>query len=79
MALGALPSAVQSLIHREGLSTAGLDLNRLLASVLHGVRPFDPAVLLAAAGLFLAAAALASWLPARRATRVNPLTALRAE
>ena len=89
MALGALPATVQSLILREGLATAsvgiaaglllGLGLNRLLGSVLHGVKSFDPVVLLTAAGLFLAAAALASWLPARRATKVNPLDALRAE
>ncbi len=89
MALGALPGAVQSLILREGLATAalgiaaglllGLGLNRFLGSFLHGVKSFDPTVLLTAAGLFLAAAALASWLPARRATRVNPLEALRAE
>ena len=89
MALGALPAAVQSLILREGLATAslgigagllvGLGANRLLASVLHGVQPFDPLVLLAATGLFLAAATVASWLPARRATRVDPLVALRSE
>jgi len=89
MALGALPSAVQSLILREGLATAalgiaiglviGLGLNRLVGSVLYGVRSFDPAVLLTAAGLFLAAAALASWLPARRVTKVDPMVALRTE
>lgn len=89
MALGALPAAVQSLILREGLATAslgiggglllGLGANRLLASVLHGVQPLDPLVLLAATGLFLAAATVASWLPARRATRVDPLVALRSE
>jgi predicted permease len=89
MALGALPGNVQALILREGLATAslgiaaglllGLGLNRLLSSVLQGVKPFDPVVLLAAAGAFLLAATLASWLPARKATQVNPLTALRAE
>ena len=89
MALGATPENVQSLILREGLATAslgiaaglllGLGLNRLLSAVLPGVKAFDPAVLLTAAGLFLAASAFASWLPARRATRVNPLQALRSE
>ncbi|MBL9218305.1 MAG: ABC transporter permease [Opitutaceae bacterium] len=89
MALGALPEAVQSLFLREGLATAslgitgglllGLGLNRLLSSVLHGVPAFDPVVLAGAALLFLAAAALACWLPARKATRVSPLTALRSE
>ena len=89
MALGAVPGAIQSLILREGLATAslgisaglllGLGINRLVGSVMHGVKPFDPFVLLAAASAFLLSAALASWIPARRATRVNPLEALRAE
>ncbi|MBX3735126.1 MAG: ABC transporter permease [Candidatus Didemnitutus sp.] len=89
MALGALPAAVQSLILREGLATAaiglgfglllGLGLNRALASVLHGVRGFDPVVLGACTTLFFLAAAIACWIPARRATKVNPLEALRAE
>lgn len=89
MALGAVPRAIQSMILREGLTTAafgigvglllGLGLNRLLGSVLHGVRPFDPLVFLCAAGAFFAAATLASWIPAHRATKVSPLTALRTE
>jgi len=89
MALGALPATVQALILREGLATAalgiaaglvlGLGANRSLSSVIHGVPPFDPWVLLLAAGAFLLSATLASWLPARRATRVDPLDALRAE
>jgi hypothetical protein len=89
MALGAVPGAIQSLFLREGLATAslgigaglllGLGINRLISSVMHGVKPFDPLVLLTAASAFLVAAALASWIPARRATRVNPLEALRAE
>jgi predicted permease len=89
MALGALPSAVQSLILREGLATAsfgigvglllGVALNQLLSSVMYGLQPFDPAVLLGAAALFFSAALVASWLPARRATKVNPLDALRSE
>ncbi len=89
MALGALPSAVQGLILREGVVTAlagigigllfGAGVNRLLSSVMYGLKPFDPAVLAAAAALFLAAATVAAWLPARRATKVNPLEALRTE
>lgn len=89
MALGAVPGAIQALILREGLATAalgigtglllGLGVNRFLSSVMHGVQPFDPLVLLAAAGAFLLSAALASWIPARKATRVNPLVALRSE
>jgi predicted permease len=89
MALGAEPTAVQGLVLREGLATAatgigvglllGLGLNRALASFLHGVAPLEPVVLLGAAAIFLGAAALAAWIPARRATRVSPLEALRAE
>jgi ABC-type antimicrobial peptide transport system permease subunit len=52
---------------------------RLLASFLVGISPFDP-LTFAAASLFLAAVAgVASFLPARRATRIDPFTALRSE
>lgn len=89
LALGATPAAVRRLVLAEGMATAGFGvavglalgvvINRLLASVLEGVGAFDPVVLAGAAALLLAAAAVASWVPARRATRVNPLVALRAE
>ena len=49
----------------------------LMASLLYGVRPHDPAVFLIVPLLLLAVAALASYLPARRATKVNPMIALR--
>ena len=49
----------------------------LMASLLYGVRPHDPAVFLIAPLLLLAVAALASYLPARRATKVNPMIAFR--
>jgi ABC-type antimicrobial peptide transport system permease subunit len=49
----------------------------LMASLLYGVRPHDPAVFLIVPLLLLAVAALASYLPARRATKVNPIIALR--
>jgi ABC-type antimicrobial peptide transport system permease subunit len=48
-----------------------------MASLLYGVRPHDPAVFLIVPLLLLAVAALASYLPARRATRVDPIVALR--
>jgi ABC-type antimicrobial peptide transport system permease subunit len=50
-----------------------------MESVLFGVSPSDPATYLTASSALAAAAALASYLPARRATRINPVEALRAE
>jgi predicted permease len=58
-----------------GAAAAG----RTLGGFLHGVDPADPATLLATGGLLLAAAALAAALPARAATRADPLETLRAE
>jgi putative ABC transport system permease protein len=89
MALGARAADVQRLVARRGagLTAAGLllgtaaslALTRTLTSLLFGVSPTDPPTF-AAVGLVLAgAAALASWLPARRATHVDPLTVLRQE
>jgi len=49
----------------------------LMASLLYGIRPHDPAVFLSAPLLLFAVALLASYLPARRATRVDPILALR--
>jgi putative ABC transport system permease protein len=58
---------------------AALALGRVVRGLLYGVRPPDPATLLAVA-LFLAAIAmLATYLPARRATRVDPTRALKSE
>jgi ABC-type lipoprotein release transport system permease subunit len=48
-----------------------------MASLLYGVRPHDPAVFLAVALLLLVVAVLASYIPARRAAKVDPMTALR--
>jgi len=60
--------------------TAGaLASGRLLAGMLYEVKPADPWVLAAVAGLLGGAALAASYLPARRATRVDPLAALRSE
>jgi len=54
-------------------------LGRVLSGLTYGVRPTDPLTLAAVAALFAIVALLASWLPARRASRLDPLDALRAE
>jgi putative ABC transport system permease protein len=87
MALGATPSAVRRLVLREGLWLAGLGAligvaittaaARLFAALLFEVQPIDAASLFAAAVLLLMVAAVASYLPVRRAMRVDPIEALR--
>jgi predicted permease len=89
IAIGAPRASVLWLVLGQGLRLAGaglalgmaaaLALTRLLASLLHGVEPRDPATFAAAPLALLAAALLASYLPARRATRVDPSVVLRAE
>ncbi len=89
MALGAEPGRIRNLILREGLVMAltgialglllGVGVGQLLASVFVDFSPFDPLAFGVAASGLLAAAMAACWLPAKRATTVNPLTALRAE
>jgi len=58
---------------------AALLLTRTLRSLLYGVSPFDPLTLVGAAAILLTAAAAAAYLPARRATRIDPVAALRAQ
>jgi predicted permease len=87
MALGATPKSVVSLVIREGaVLTAvglaiGLGLSVLAAvglrSMLFQVSPFDPLASVGALVFLVAAALAASWIPARRATKVAPITALR--
>jgi predicted permease len=89
MALGARMRDVIELILRQGMSLAGLGiaiglagslaLTPLLSSFLYGVSPFDPATLLGVSLLLGAVALAASYLPARRAARVDPMVALRIE
>jgi putative ABC transport system permease protein len=87
-ALGAAAGDVMRMVVMQGLRLAltGVVIGAALALVLARflgtmllVSPADPLAILAAATLLTGVAALASWLPARRATRVDPLTALRAE
>jgi putative ABC transport system permease protein len=89
MALGAQRKDVLKLILRQGLvlvawgSAIGLVacywLSRLVSSQLYGVSPSDPATLVSVAVLLAAVALIASYIPARRATKVDPLVALRYE
>jgi predicted permease len=89
VALGQQPGAVAAMMTRQGLALAGAGLlgglvafaliARFLRSLLSGVAPGDPVALIAASLILLAIAALATWIPARRAARVDPAEALRAE
>ena len=89
MALGAKPSGVLSMVMRQGLMivAVGLVAGSLLAALaatalrglLYGITPFDAVAWGMALTAMIAAAALANFLPARRAMRVDPMTALRIE
>jgi ABC-type antimicrobial peptide transport system permease subunit len=89
LALGSPPREITAMFVRLGLAEAGAGLvcglaaafalTRLMKSVLFGVSPADPTTYLAASMALAAAAALASYLPAHQATRINPVEALRAE
>ena len=89
MALGATRGAVLGMVLREGLAMvlAGIAIGipaafaaaRLLASRLYGIGAHDPLTLAGAALLLLCVAALAGFIPARRASRIDPMVALRYE
>jgi putative ABC transport system permease protein len=89
MMLGARGADVLVLIIRSGLQpvvvgiAAGLAMSALLGRAigaqLVAVTPYDPPTLAGAAGVLIAAAALAAWMPARRAARLDPVAALRHE
>jgi putative ABC transport system permease protein len=89
MALGAQRSQVLGLVIRSGLAltTSGIVLGlvcaaagaRLVEGMLFGITPLDPATFMAVALVFAVVAMCASYVPARRATKINPTVALRAE
>jgi len=87
MALGARRDDILRMFLRKGVALAGVGIvaglvfsaaaASMMASLLYGVRPHDPAVFLIVPLLLFAIAVLASYLPARRATKVDPMIALR--
>jgi predicted permease len=89
MAIGATPLDILKMVLRQGLGVVIIGLlaglaaafaaTRLLADLFYGVKPGDPVTYVSVAALLLAVALLACWIPARRATRISPVTALRCE
>jgi putative ABC transport system permease protein len=87
MALGAERASVLALVMRQGAVMAGVGLvagvvgalllSRLLESLLYGVAATDPTTLVAVVAVLGLSAALACYLPARRATRLDPMLVLR--
>jgi ABC-type antimicrobial peptide transport system permease subunit len=87
LALGATPRRVLLTVMQEGFVLAGVGLAvglagaalvaRAMRGMLFGVGPFDPVTFAAMAGVLLVSAALATFLPARRATQVDPMIVLR--
>jgi len=87
MALGAMPSTIGKMIVSRGAGLAGIGVGiglllsgimaPMISTVLYGVRPLDPEVFLGVPLILMVVALLASYIPARRAARVNPIVALR--
>ncbi len=89
LALGARPETIRAAVIRRGMALAGAGLllgiagaalvSRVLSSLLYGISPTDPATLAAIVTIFALVALAACWLPAARASRLDPQAALRAE
>ncbi|HKD17827.1 MAG TPA: ABC transporter permease [Thermoanaerobaculia bacterium] len=89
LAVGADPGAIRRMVVGQGMTMAAagaaaglvsaLALTRLMGTLLYGVRPGDPATYVAVTLALLGVALAASWLPALRASRVDPMRALRGE
>jgi ABC-type antimicrobial peptide transport system permease subunit len=89
LALGAAPGVIRAMVLREGMLLAAggigigllaaFGLTRYLATLLYTVKPADPAVYTAVSILLAAVAAAGSWIPAHRATAVDPAVVLREE
>ena len=87
MALGAEPRKVMSMLMRQGMTSvvvglvlggaAALAFSRVMSGLLYGVEPTDPYCFLGSAIVFIGVAALACFLPSRRATTIDPMVALR--
>jgi ABC-type antimicrobial peptide transport system permease subunit len=89
LALGAMPSQIRTMMLRQGMRLLGGGLaigfigafavSRIIRSLLFGVSANDPLIYGAVTFVLAAAALLACWIPARRASRVNPMVTLRTE
>jgi ABC-type antimicrobial peptide transport system permease subunit len=89
MALGAGRGSVRGMVLRDGAKLAGLGLTvgflialavtRMLRGLLHGLSPTDPVTFGGIAVILMAVALTASYIPARRATRTDPIEALRVD
>jgi ABC-type antimicrobial peptide transport system permease subunit len=89
VAMGAQPRQIGAMALRQGAALAGAGgivgtagawaLSRYVESLLFEIGPHDPAAICGAGGIMIAMAAVASWMPARRAARLDPVEALRGE